>query len=223
MPSNQTIADRLQFLKERIPVYQAAPANFGVTAAALTQLDNAYKAADGAYQAALDARAAAKKATQMQEDALRLMGTQQSNVLRSIKTFADNKPTVAERNAVYAAALLPVPQPPSSLPAPSTPTSVSADPNANGTVTVRWKASGNAGAVYTVWRKLAGNSQFTQVGLVAKKSFIDTTVPAGTTSCQYQVQAVRGTQMSTATQPVTVQFGTGGAVGFQSGQLGLAA
>jgi hypothetical protein len=92
------------------------------------------------------------------------MRTQQSNVLRSIKTFADNEPTIAERNAVYAAALLPLPEPPSSLPAPSAPMSVSADPNANGTATVRWKASGNSGAVYTVWRKLAGNSSSRRSG-----------------------------------------------------------
>lgn len=55
------------------------------------------------------------------------------------------------------------------------------------------------------------------------KSFVDGTVPAGTTSCQYQVQAVRGQQVSIVSQPVAVQFGAGGATGFAGGGASLAA
>ena len=54
------------------------------------------------------------------------------------------------------------------------------DPNANGTVTIKWKATANVGAVYLVYRKLAGNNTFNQIGFVATKSFIDGSVPAGT-------------------------------------------
>lgn len=108
-------------------------------------------------------------------------------------------------------------------PPPNTPTDTKADPNANGTVSVKWKAKGNAGSIYLVFRKLAGNNTFAQIGFSSKKSFVDGTVPAGTVSCQYQVQAVRGNQVSTASQPVTVQFGAGGAVGFFGGNASLAA
>ncbi|MDP1662511.1 MAG: hypothetical protein Q8L55_11420 [Phycisphaerales bacterium] len=72
-------------------------------------------------------------------------------------------------------------------------------------------------------RKLAGNNVFAQVGLVSSKKFIDATVPAGTTSCQYQVQAVRNNQASIASQPVSIQFGAGGASGYTGGQVGMAA
>ena len=123
-------------------------------------------------------------------------------------------PPSSSATRIYAAALLPAPTPPGPLPAPETPQDVKADPNANGTVTIKWKAKANAGSVYLVFRKLAGNNTFQQIGYISKKTFIDGTVPAGTTSCQYQVQAVRGQQTSTASQPVTVQFGAGGASGY---------
>ena len=116
-----------------------------------------------------------------------------------------------------------LPTPPWPLPAPERPTDVSADPNANGTVSIKWKAKNNAGSVYLVFRKLAGNNTFVQIGFSSRKSFVDGTVPAGTTSCRYQVQAVRGQQMSIVSQPVAVQFGAGGATGFAGGGASLAA
>ena len=213
-----TINDRLNFVATRLPILEATPANFGLALPALTLLGDLLKDAQDAYSNALKARQASVEATAVQTAALRAMAVQQGVVFRTLKTFADNKPTIAQRDAVYTAAQLPVPSSGGgTLPAPNTPTDTKADPNANGTVTVKWKASANSGCVYLVFRKLAGNNTFQQIGYISKKTFIDGTVPAGTTSCQYQVQAVRGQQTSTASQPVSVQFGAGGASGYTAG------
>ncbi len=217
-----TIVDRLNFVITRLPILQAAPATFGLAAPALSLLDDTLKAAQDAYETALKARQASVEATDNQNEALRAMSRQQGYVFRTLKTFAENKPTIAQRDAVYIAAQLPVPSS-GVLPPPTTPYETKADPNANGTVTVKWKATGNSGCVYLVFRKLAGNNTFVQIGYIGKKTFIDGTVPAGTTSCQYQVQAVRGQQTSTASQPVGVQFGAGGATGYIAGPVGIAA
>lgn len=217
-----TIIDRLNFVSTRLPILEASPANFGLAAPALTLLGTTLKAAEDAYKAALIARQASVEATENQNAALRAMAVQQGVVFRTLKTFADNKPTTAQRDAVYTAAQLPLPSSGGVLPPPTTPFETKADPNANGTVTVKWKATGNSGCVYLVFRKLAGNNTFAQIGYISKKTFVDGTVPAGTTSCQYQVQAVRGQQTSTASQPVSVQFGAGGAQGY-SGNVAMAA
>lgn len=209
-----TIIDRLNFVSTRLPILEAAPANFGLAAPAILLLKGTLVAAQTAYEAAIKARQSSVEATALQAAALRAMTAQQSTVFRTLKTFADSRTTIAQRDAVYIAAQLPLPSSGGTLPPPTTPYETNADPNANGTVTVKWKATGNAGCVYLVFRKLAGNSTFSQIGYIGKKTFVDGTVPAGTTSCQYQVQAVRGQQVSTASQPASVQFGAGGAQGF---------
>jgi len=214
--------DRIAWYEERIDVIKASPATFGVTAAMCTSADNDIKDARIAYDAAQAARNKAKDATVTQTAALRDMNRTGGDLVRAIRTFADNQPTLAQRDAIYAACSMTPPAPAAPVGPPAMPASVAADPNANGTVTIKWKATGNNGAVYIVFRKLAGNNTFQQVGLVSTKKFVDATVPAGTTSCQYQVQAIRHNQTSNASQPVSVQFGAGGASGF-SGSVGLAA
>ena len=215
--------ERISWFEERIATIKATPTAFGVTAAMCTSADDDIKQARDAYAEAQKARMAAKDSTVTQTAAIRDMNRTGGDLVRAIRTFADNQPTLAQRDAIYAACSITPPANPTAQPAPNTPTNVAADPNANGTVTIKWKATANNGSVYIVFRKLAGNNQFTQVGLVSTKKFIDSTVPAGTTSCQYQVQAVRNNQTSTASQPVSVQFGAGGASGFSGNQLGMAA
>jgi hypothetical protein len=216
------ILPRLGFYEERIDKWQASAAGIGIQPSAATALGLLIKNARAAYVASQAAKLAAKEATDAQTAAMRAMSSAGSDAIAYIKAFAEAKPTVAQRDAVFALASLPIPTPPSAAPAPQVPQQLSADPNANGTVTVRWKASGNAGSVYFVQRKLAGNNAFVDIGVTSGKSFVDGTVPAGTFSCQYQVRAVRGAQASIYSQPVGVQFGAGGAQGY-SGNIAMAA
>ncbi len=218
----QTLADRIAWYANRIDTIKATPTAFGVTAPQAAALDTAIKAAQVALTEAQKARDAAKAATLTQTSAMSVMNRAGNIVVSAIRTFADNQATTAARDAVYVAVQMDPPSPATPHPAPSTPASVVADPNADGTVTVKWKATGNAGSVYRVMRALAGNTTYTQIGLLSGKSFIDTTVPAGTVSCLYQVQAIRGELSSTPSQPVQVKFGAGGAQGF-NGNISMAA
>lgn len=218
----QKLADRIAWYGNRIDAIKATPTAFGVTAAQATALDNAIKAAQTALTNAQKARDAAKAATVAQDSAMSVMNRAGNIVVTAIRTFADNQATTAARDAIYVAVQMDPPSPPTPAPSPETPQDVKADPNADGTVTVKWKATGNAGSVYRVLRALAGNTQYSQIGLLSGKTFVDTTVPAGTVSCLYQVQAVRGELSSPPSQPVQVKFGTGGAQGF-SGNASLAA
>lgn len=216
------ILPRLGFYEERIDKWENSAVNIGIAPVSAAALADLIKDARTAYNASQAAKLAAKEATDAQTAAMRAMSSAGADAIAYIKAFADSKPTIAQRDAVYALASLPIPTPPSAAPAPQVPQNLIADPNANGTVSVRWKASGNAGSVYFVQRKLAGNNSFVDIGVTSSKSFIDGTVPAGTFSCQYQVRAVRGSQSSVYCQPIGVQFGAGGAVGY-SGNVGLAA
>lgn len=217
-----SITERLEWLGSRIDAWTTAGPAIGLTPQTCQQLDDAIKAAQEAYDNAQKQRQVAKDATITQTAAVRDMTTLGSDAIRFIRAFADSRPTQAARDAVYAASSVPPPAPPAPQPAPEAPVDVVADPNADGTVTVRWKATGNSGVVYLVYRQLHGNTQWSQIGITGEKKLIDPTVPAGTVSVMYQLRAQRGVQVSGLSQVTQVRFGAGGAAGF-SGNVGIAA
>jgi hypothetical protein len=202
-----TMEKRLQWYEQHITIWKATPAAVGLTAAQATLLDNAIKAARGSFDAAVNARNAAKLATTDQTAKMRTMNNTGGDTLSYIKAFAESQTTQAAQDAVFVAADLPLPTPPGPMPAPETPHNVEGDPNADGTVTVKWKANGNAGAVYLVYRRTGNNTQWSQVAITGEKKYIDPTVTAGTPAVQYQVRAVRGNAMSAMSNTAYVNFG----------------
>lgn len=200
------INERIQWFEQRLPSWIAAPATIGLTAAQCTALDNATKAARAAYTAAQVARIAAKNATIGQGNSVRGMTTLGSDTLRFIKAFAEAS---ANPNAVYQAASVPPPAPPTPPGPPVPPTDVTGDPNADGTVTVKWKGSTAYQTFFTVWRRVGNSTQWTQVGSVATKSFLDDSVPAGSPSVTYVIRSQRNTQVSPASDEAVVNFGGG--------------
>ena len=83
--------------------------------------------------------------------------------------------------------------------------------NGNGSLTTRWKAdnpAGTHGTMYQVWRKI-GTGAFEYCGGTGSKVYTDDTVPAGTTSITYQIQAVRSTAAGPWSQ-FNVNFSMGG-------------
>jgi len=218
-----TINDVLEYFRTRMGDWESHAAALGIPASTITQLKAALADAESGYQDALKAREIAKSATVTQNATLRDLKNQGSDALRFIRAFAESRATPAERDAVFALANVAPPVPPSALPAPNQPVELNADPNADGTITLRWKATGNAGAIYFIYRKLGNNTQWVQLALVNSKRFVDAGVPAGTPSVMYQVRAQRGVLSSAPSQPASVQFGTGGATGFTGNQVGLAA
>ena len=83
-----------------------------------------------------------------------------------------------------------------------------------GSVTLQWKCDhprGAVGTMYCVYRSVGGMGAPVQVGMVGKKKFVDTTIPAGATSLEYRVQAYRST-VAGAVAAHNVNFGNGGSV-----------
>jgi hypothetical protein len=104
----------------------------------------------------------------------------------------------------------------------------------NGTVRLRWKApqpSPGAEVFTQIQRRFNGAGQFQVIGDTGAKTFVDTTVPAGTASVQYIFVAKRGEQQSDPSAPISLLLGVPGngpqqaaqGVGGGEGGLSLAA
>lgn len=205
MPND--INGRIQWYEQRISGWKAAPATIGLTLAQATALETLIKAARTAYDAAQAARIAAKNATLGLRNAFNTMSGTGADDIRYIRAFAESQATPAAQLAVYQAASIDPPAPPTPAGPPVPPTDVVGDPNADGTVTLKWKGSTASQTFFTVWRRTGSNTTWVQVGAVASKTFIDATVPAGTPSVRYYVRAQRNTEVSGNSDETIVNFG----------------
>lgn len=203
----ESINDRIMFFEQRISAWTLSPAAIGLTPAQCTALAAAITAARSAYDKAQGARIAAKNATISQTSAVRTMSTLGADDIRFIRAFAESQPTQAAMDAVFAAASIEPPAPPVPAGPPEAPTMVTGDPNADGTVTVKWKGSTANQTFFSVWRKIGNNTTWSQIGSVATKSFLDVGVPGGTPSVRYFVRAQRNNQISPASDECVVNFG----------------
>lgn len=199
------INQRIQWFEQRVDSWQSAAESIGLTEAQVTQLVNLTNMARTRYDAAQAARIAAKNATLNLKNAMSELTRYGSDLVQAIKIFAQT----TDDPGVYTAASVPPPAPPHPAGKPEAPTDVTADPSADGTVTIRWKGSLAHKTFYTVWRKLAGEDAFTNVGSVSAKAFVDTTVPAGVGSAAYVVRAQRGLAVSPNSDETVVNFGGG--------------
>src|SRR5688500_17503027 len=98
-------------------------------------------------------------------------------------------------DSVYSLASIPVPATPAPRPAPGAPTDFTVTPNNNGSITLTWSCAnpGTAGARYQVWRRIAGEAGWTGRGARGRKEHTDATMPAGSKTVSYQIQATRTT------------------------------
>jgi hypothetical protein len=92
---------------------------------------------------------------------------------------------------------------------PVPPTDVTADPNADGTVTIKWKGSTPYQTFFTVRRRVGNSTQWLQIGSVATKSFVDASVPPGSPTVTYALRAQRNTHVSASSDEAIVNFGGG--------------
>ena len=202
-----TINARIMFYEQRIVAWTASPATIGLTASACTVLAAAITAARKAYNDAAAARIATKNATVTQTAAVRTMSNLGADDIRFIRAFAESQSTQAAIDAVFVAASIEPPAPPIPAGPPVAPTMVVADPNADGTVTVKWKGSTSSQTFFTIWRKVGNSTTWTQLNSVAVKTYRDVTVPGGTPTVTYFVRAQRNNQVSPASDECVVNFG----------------
>ena len=202
-----SLLERLLWLELHATIWKANPGAVGLTEEQALALAAKVQAAREAYEAAQVARNAAKAATLAQKSAFNTMDDASSDAIRYIRAYAASRPTAAERDAVFVAAQINPPAPPTPAGPPVPPADVVGDPNADGTVTLKWKGSIANQTFFTVWRRTGNNTTWQQVGAVASKKFIDATVPRGTPSVVYTIKAQRNTEVSAPSAEATVNFG----------------
>lgn len=210
--------EQIEFCESHIPVWTLSPTTIGLSAAQCTALAAQTGAARSAYNKAQAQRQTAKAATQNFQNSLTTMKGTVSDMIKSIKSFAAN---AANPGAVYTAAEIPEPLPPSPRPKPGAPEGVTVGLNAGGSITLRWKAknaSPTSGAVFNVSRRIGADGAYASIGPAQGGprggfEFTDDTLPLGATQVSYIMQGFRGTQVGEAGEAVTVQFGVGGGGG----------
>lgn len=200
--------ETIQFFELHVPVWTGTPAAIGLTPAQVTALDTLTKAARNTYTAQQNAKNAAKAATVNFRSAIAALRNNGADLVKLIRAFAQttNNPNV------YALAQINPPAPPTPRPAPGQPTDFTVALTTEGAISLRWKAanaSPSSGAFFNIRRKLAGQNAFEIIGNTGSKSFVDDTIPLGTTHATYIIQGYRGTTAGEASDQFVVQFGVG--------------
>lgn len=217
-----SIIEDIEWFEQRLPNWTEDPTSIGLTAAQITQLTAETQQARTAYNAVLAAKVVAKDATANQGAQVAEMRTFGSQMIKTIRAFALTQPNPA---AVLAAASVPEPQVPGSIP-PEQPYDIDFDLTDAGAISLKWKGSTLGGTVFTVSRsvRIDPNQPFgpaEQVAIVGNREFVDATVPACSIAAAYTITAYKGTFPPVASKVATVLFTPGGESAGQ--QLSIAA
>jgi hypothetical protein len=199
--------ESLQWLEGVYPIWSANAAAIGLTSAQTVDLAQDVVNTRSSFTSVTDIRAESKATTQTfysQSDAL---SKKAGALLTLIKGFAEASTDPA---AVYALAQITGKAPLSPVAPPEQAAITNAVLGGTGSVTINFIGNGPIGTVWQVSRKLSTETTFTFLGNAdaRTKSFVDTTIPAGTPSADYQVQGVRGSLTGLASFPLNVLFGT---------------
>jgi hypothetical protein len=202
----QSLSQRIEFLEARISKWNDVATQIGLTVQQVTVLEQAIIQARAALTERDLTRAVAKSATENYHNVGRQLSDLASDAIKAIKLKAalNNDPNV------YVLANIPAPQPPTPPPPPQPPTDFIADPNADGTVTLKWKGSVANQTFFSIYRKL-GSGEWMNLGSTALKTFTDQTIPSPVPSLVlYQVRSQRQNVVSAPSSTAGVAYGAGG-------------
>lgn len=209
---------KVEFMEAHLALWNTNAVAIGLTAAQVTAMQTAATAARTGFNGQQSAKEAAKAATANFHNLVRTLADLASDAIKAIKLKAaqNNDPNV------YVLANIPAPLPPSPPPPPQPPTDLVADPNADGTITLRWKGSVANSTFFSVWRKLGSSSTWTNIGSTAIKTFQDAAVPSSPipASITYSVRSQRNNEVSAPSVQAEVVYG-GPGVGFFAGAEAL--
>ncbi len=213
---------KIEFYEAHLQIWATNAVAIGLTAPQVLALQTKVAAARAAFNAAEVARQASKAATFNFHLGADDMADSGSDIIRTIKNFAEtsNNPNV------YNLAQIPAPQPAGPTPPPGRSFELTVGLLQTGAVELKWKCenpAGTSGTVYEVQRRI-GNGPFNYVGVTGTRSFTDDTLPLGSSSIIYQITAIRSTQNGPVAQFV-VNFGVQGvtATAIEPGDYRLAA
>ncbi|MCC6323063.1 MAG: hypothetical protein IT438_16695 [Phycisphaerales bacterium] len=222
--------DQVIFCENHYPIWEVAPTSIGTTALAVGGLKTATISARTKFNVAQTARQASKNATLDFYNTCGDMRTKAAQIIAAIKAFAEQQ---ADPEAIYVAAHIDPPAPPSPATAPGTPNMVSVTLETTGVITLSWEcenAAAGTGAWFNVSRKLPGQTSYTLIGgspgataQSRRMSFTDFTIPtsAAGAGAQYIIQGRRGNLVGDSSDAITVQFGVEGGGGGGGGMFAV--
>ncbi|MFN8729773.1 MAG: hypothetical protein ACK5Z4_07920 [Planctomyces sp.] len=201
--------DVYEFSTARVGIWSAIAPQIGLTVAEVTALEDANDGFSTGNDNAVKARAASKAATETLRVSTSLMRTRLSDAVQKIRLFAEatNNPNV------YGLAQIPAPSARTPLPPPVQPTDLNATISATGILTLSFRAPNSGqGTTFLIRRKLATESNFSFIGTATGtrsviKTFIDETLPAGSTNMQYIIYGQRGSVRGPDSPIFTVVIG----------------
>ncbi|MGD9790846.1 MAG: fibronectin type III domain-containing protein [Phycisphaerales bacterium] len=230
LPNNRE--EQIVFCETHNDTWESNFAAIGLASDMVTLLKARTVAARGALDAALEARLASKTATSEYYNAVALMRTQAALCIDLIKAHAAQQPNPA---VVYNLAQIPLPSPPSPLPAVGKPEDFIITLQPSGAVTLSWtadNAAASSGAFFEVTRKLPGQTAFVGIGGAPgatnrdrRMAFTDQSLPStsAASGAQYIVRGRRGEDWGLPSDVVLVQFGFDAAGNMTSATLQMAA
>ena len=208
LPSGHRLS--LEWLEGHIAQWNTNFAAIGLTSAQVVDLAQDIANARGDFTGVQQIRDDSRASTQSWYSVSDTLHAKAADLITTIKSFAANN---ADPAAVYLAAGMTPKDPPSPVAAPEQPGNLRATLNGTGSVTIAWDGRGPTGTVYNVSRRLPAETSFAIIGQGdgRDKTFTDDTVPGGTVSALYIVQAVRGGDVSPPSSAFNVLFSTGDA------------
>ena len=196
---------KIGYFNSKVAPWTTNAVAIGTTSTAVTALQALVTAAQSALDDQIAAEQAAKTKTATADDAVALMVAAGADIIKNIRAKADN---TANPNTVYDLAEIPAPATPTPVSTLGQPNNFSVALEMDGSVTVKWKCANPraTGTIYQVWRKLQGEATFGYLGGTGEKKFNDATVPSGSSTTLYKIQAVRSTAVGLF-NICTVMFG----------------
>jgi hypothetical protein len=182
--------DRLSFYERHVDRWLENAAAIGASAEEVAALAAEAQEARQALADQQQALQAARSATLRFNLALRRLSRRGGGIMNQIRARAQ----MSSDPGVYVLASVPAPARPTPLAAPGKPEAIAADLLANGVIELRWTCKnprGSEGTLYQIVRQDRPDGPLIFLGWVGKKRFTDQTVPPGTASVLYQIQALR--------------------------------
>lgn len=208
---------KVEFMEAHLTLWNTNAVAIGLTVAQVTAMSTATTAARSGYNTMLVKREDAKSATAGFHNLARSMTDLASDAVKAIKTKAaqTNDPNV------FVLANIPAPDAASPPPPVVPPTELVADPNADGTVTLKWKGTTAFNTWFSVWRKI-GSAAWDQIGSTGIKTFVDSSVPGEPipSVITYACRSQRGNEISALSVQAEVVYG-GPGQNFTSGVAGF--
>lgn len=197
---------KLQFFENHITPWTTNVTDIGLLVPEVADLAAKTLAARSAFNAKESTEQAARAATQAYYTAITQMNDAGSALMKKIRAKAEQ----VGGTSVYTLAEIPPPPTPAPVGPPGKPEKLKVALEENGIINLTWKCPNPAGAggtFYQIWRAYSTDGPWQYIGTTGEKKWEDATVPAGSGTVVYQLQASR-TTVAGPFALFVVKFGT---------------